>query len=80
MTREREEKRSGRRNGNSFLCSRRATTTNDDSLKTHSYSLLSDYLSPCLVRTVSGTFFVTYTNITLMHEYRRIALEKLDLC
>jgi hypothetical protein len=59
---------------------KRATTTNDDSLKTHSYSRLLDYLSPCSVRTISDTFFVTYINITLMHEYRRITLEKLDLC
>jgi hypothetical protein len=82
MTREREEKRKRRRrNGNSFLCLRRATTTNDNSLKIHFYFILLDYLSPCLVTTVSGTDFFshTYTNITLMHEYHRVALEKLDL-
>ncbi len=84
--RERKKKRRsgrrGRRNGNSFLCLRRATTTNDNSLKIHSYFILLEYLSPCLVTTLSDTFFFchTYTNITLMHEYERIALEKLDLC
>lgn len=64
-TREREvdiekRKRRSRRNGNSFLCLRR--TTNDDSLKTHSYTLLLDYLSLCLVRIQSGIFFlILYT-------------------
>ena len=69
-----------KKNGNSFLRSK--TSDNDNSLKIHSYFILLDYLSPSLGITVSiRRFFChAYTNITLMHEYEGIALEKLDLC
>ena len=82
--RESENKKRRRRrkkkNGNSFLRSK--TSDNDNSLKIHSYFILLDYLSPSLGITVSiRRFFChAYTNITLMHEYEGIALEKLDLC